>query len=94
MSVERGFQFRNGIEQIGHKAEIRNLENRRFLILVDGDDDLAVLHTGKMLDGTRDADSDIQVGGDDLAGLANLVVVRNEAGICLLYTSPSPRDTA
>ncbi|OIQ69513.1 hypothetical protein GALL_488840 [mine drainage metagenome] len=34
-----------------------------------------------MLDGAGDADGDIKLGGDDLAGLAHLIVVGHEAGI-------------
>ncbi|SNT76613.1 hypothetical protein SAMN05444959_1238 [Paracoccus seriniphilus] len=37
-------QFGQGIEQIRDKAVIRNLEDWCFFVLVDGDDDLAVLH--------------------------------------------------
>lgn len=43
-------QFRNGIKQVGDKSVIGDLEDRRFLILVDGHDHLAVLHAGKVLD--------------------------------------------
>ena len=74
-------KFRQGREQIGHQAVIGHLEDRRLLVLVDGDDDLAVLHAGQMLDRAGNADRDIQVGRHDLAGLADLVVVRHEARI-------------
>src|SRR5690606_10958850 len=47
----------------------------------DGDDDLAVLHAGQVLYGTRDSHRDIELGCDDLAGLADLVVVGYETGI-------------
>jgi hypothetical protein len=55
---------------------IGHLEDRSFLVLVDGDDDLRVLHAGEMLDRARDPDRDVEVGSDDLAGLADLPVVR------------------
>ena len=37
-------QFRNDLEQVSHDPVVRHLEYRRFLVLVDGDDDAAVLH--------------------------------------------------
>src|SRR5262249_19136409 len=63
------------------EAVIGDLEDRRLLILVDSDDDLGILHAGEMLDGARDADGNVQLRRDDLAGLADLIVVGNEAGI-------------
>src|SRR4051812_38630785 len=44
------------LEQVADQAVVRHLEDRRFLILVDGDDDSAVLHAGQVLDGAGDAD--------------------------------------
>ena len=69
------------LEQVADQAVIGDLEDRRFFVLVDGDDHLAVLHAGEMLDGAGDADGDIEFGRDDLAGLADLVVVGHEAGV-------------
>src|SRR3546814_7869141 len=43
-------QLRHDLEEIANQTEVRNLKNRRILILVDGDDGLGVLHAGKMLD--------------------------------------------
>src|ERR1051325_11922229 len=37
------------LEQIGDEPVIRDLEDRRFLIFVDGDDDLRILHAGELL---------------------------------------------
>jgi len=34
-----------------------------------------------VLDGARDADGNVELGGDDLAGLADLEVVRDVAGV-------------
>ncbi len=53
----------------------------RFLVLVDGDDDLRILHAREVLDRAGNADRDIDFGSDDLAGLADLIVVRGIAGI-------------
>lgn len=40
--------------------------------LVDGDDDLAVLHTSEVLDSAADTDGYVQLGSDDFACLADL----------------------
>src|SRR5689334_24350377 len=58
-----------------------NLEYGCLLVLVDRDDDPAVLHPREMLDRTRDPHGDIELGRDDLAGLPYLPVVRDEARI-------------
>ena len=50
-------------------------------ILVDGDDGARVLDAGQVLDGAGDADGDIQLGRDDLAGLPHLHVARHVAGV-------------
>src|SRR5207253_11451207 len=67
-------QLRHDLEQIADQADVRDLEDRRLLVLVDGDDRLGILHPGKMLDRARNADRDIDFGRDNLAGLPDLVV--------------------
>ena len=47
---KRGFKFGERLEQVSDKAVIGDLEDRRFLVLVDGDDDLGVFHAGEVLD--------------------------------------------
>src|SRR5882672_8250712 len=74
--AQRLGQFGNRLIQIRHQAVIGDLEDRRVLILVDGDDYLGILHAGEMLDRAGDADRDIQLGRHHLAGLADLPVVR------------------
>ena len=74
-------ELRHGLNRSADQAVVGDLEDRRLLVLVDGDDDLAVLHAGEVLDRARDADRDVELGRDDLAGLADLVVVRHEAGV-------------
>ena len=49
--AEFGRQFRQRLIEIGNKAVICDLEDRRLFILVDGDDHLRILHTGQMLNG-------------------------------------------
>src|SRR6266540_6543678 len=41
-------KFRERLEQIGDQTVVGDLEDRRFLVLVDGDDDLGILHAGEM----------------------------------------------
>ena len=65
--------------QITDQAEISHFENRRFGILVDGDDGTGVLDAGQVLDGPGNAGGDVELGRNDLAGLADLPVVRRIA---------------
>src|SRR4029077_7513580 len=80
-AIELGGELGEDLEQIADEAVIGDLEDRRLLVLVDRDDDLRILHAGEMLDGARDPDRDVELRCDDLAGLADLVVVRHKAGI-------------
>ena len=74
-------QLRDDLEQVADQADVGDLEDRRVLVLVDRDDDLRILHAGEVLDRARNADRDIDFGGDDLAGLADLIVVGRIAGV-------------
>src|SRR5262245_43290321 len=74
-------QLRQGLEQVGDQPVIRDLEDRGFLVLVDGDDDLGILHAGQVLDGARDADRDVELRRHHFSGLADLPVVGRIAGI-------------
>src|SRR5690606_4963063 len=76
---QRLLQFGQDGEEVADEAVIGDLEDRGFLVLVDGDDDLGILHAGQMLDRAGDADGDVEFGRDDLAGLADLPVVRRIA---------------
>ena len=67
--------------QIAHHAEVDELEDRGFLVLVDGHDRLGGLHAGAVLDRTGDAVGDVELRGDGLAGLADLEAVRDPAGV-------------
>ena len=49
-------QGRDGFEQVGHQAIVGDLEDRGFLVAVDGRYHLAVLHAREVLNGTGDAD--------------------------------------
>src|SRR5207237_10413954 len=45
---------RHDLEQIAHDAVVGDLEDRRFLVLVDGDDAAADLHAVRGLDRARE----------------------------------------
>ena len=69
------------LKQISDQPIVGDLKNRRLLILVDGDDHLAVFHSREMLDRAGNSDSDIEVGCDNFASLPHLLIVGHEAGI-------------
>ncbi len=74
-------QLGHDLEQVADQADVGDLEDRRFLVLVDGDDDFGILHPREMLDRARNADRDIDLRRDDLAGLADLIIVGRLARI-------------
>src|SRR3979411_1092443 len=78
---ERLGHFWDRLEKVSHQAVVGDLEDRRFRVLVDGDDHLGVLPAGEWLARTRNADGNVKFRRDDLAGLTDLVVVRHEAGV-------------
>ena len=74
-------ELRDGVKEVGLQPIVGDLEEGRLGVLVDDGDHLGVLHAGHVLDGARDTDGDVQLGGDDLAGLADLDVVRADLGL-------------
>src|ERR1700712_4723544 len=74
--LERLLEFGKDFEEVADKAVIGDLEDRGFLVLVDRDNDLGVLHARKVLDRAGDAAGYIQLRCDDLARLPDLPVVR------------------
>ena len=69
------------VNRSGLEAVVGDAEDRRLRVLVDRDDDLRVLHAGQVLDRAADAGGDVELRRDDLAGLADLPVVRRVAGV-------------
>src|SRR4051794_20416077 len=67
--------------EVADDAEVGQLEDRRLGVLVDGHDGLRGLHAGAVLDRTGDADGDVELRRDGLAGLPHLEAVRVEAGV-------------
>ena len=51
LKSKRLFEFGQDHEEIADQTVVGNLEDRRLLVLVDGDNHLGVFHAGKMLDG-------------------------------------------
>ena len=51
--LKRRGQLGDDLEQIADQADVSDLEDRRFLVLVDRDDDLRIRHPGEMLDPHR-----------------------------------------
>jgi hypothetical protein len=63
------------LRDVADDAIVGDLEDGSFGVAVDGHDDLALVHAGEMLDGSGDADGDVELGLDGLAGLADLLGV-------------------
>jgi hypothetical protein len=80
-SHQRLFELGQDLEQVAHQAEIGRLEDRRIAVLVDRHDAAGVLDARHVLDRAGDADREIQVRRDDLAGLADLHVVGHVARV-------------
>src|SRR5260370_5873675 len=76
-SLESG----DDLEQVADQAHIRHFEDRRFAVLVDGDDGASVLDAGQMLDRTRNADRDVDFRRNDLARLSHLHLIGRIARI-------------
>src|SRR5271165_1707115 len=69
-------QLGQRLVEIGNETVVGNLKNRCVFVLVDGHDDLRVLHAGKMLNGAGYSHRNVELGRHNLAGLAYLPVVR------------------
>ena len=78
---QRVHEFRDQGLVVAHESVVGDLEDRGVAVLIDRHDDLGVLHPGEMLDGARDAHGHVELRRDDLAGLADLIVVGRVAGV-------------
>src|SRR5436309_334636 len=74
-------QLGDRIVQVGDDSVIGNIKDRGVGVLVNGNDDLAVLDAGHVLSRTGDASRNIKVGGNDFAGLADLKLVWGDAAV-------------
>src|SRR5438045_3526639 len=59
-------QRRHNLKNVSHDAVIRNLENWRFRIFVDGDDRARAFHANDVLDGAADSEREIKLGSNGL----------------------------
>ena len=50
----------HGFEKVGDEAEVGDLEDGCLGVLVDGHDELRVLHAGQMLNRPRNSDGDVE----------------------------------
>src|SRR5438309_7750922 len=66
---------------VADDAEIAELEDRRVRVLVDRDDRAGALHADLVLDRAGDAERDVELRRDGLAGLADLRRVRVPARV-------------
>src|SRR5215470_17237372 len=80
-SAEQPFDLRNDLEQVADETVIRDFKNRRLAVLIDGDDGARVLDAGEVLDRPGDSHRDVQLRCNDLAGLADLHLIRRIACI-------------
>src|SRR3954447_24048925 len=81
LRLDRLGQLGEDLVQIPDHAEIRELEDRRVLVLVDREDVLRALHPNLVLDRAGDAGRQVKLRRDRLAGLADLGRVRVPAGV-------------
>src|SRR5690606_25742716 len=78
---EGPFRLPPDSEDVTHQADVGDLEERRVRVLVDGHDGAGVLDAGQVLERAGNADGHVLLRGDDLAGLADLHLVRAVAGV-------------
>ena len=70
-------QRRQNFKEVANYAVGGIFEDRRFRVLVDGDNNIRGRHAGQMLDLAADAAGKINFRTHGLAGLADLVGIRN-----------------
>src|SRR5579872_1873486 len=68
-------------ERVPNDSQVSDGENGCVLVFVDGDNVFRTLHTRQVLDGTTDANSDIERWFDCFTSLPNLIAVREPASI-------------
>src|SRR5439155_15523813 len=72
---------RHDLEQIADDAVVRNLEDRRVGILVDGNDRVGAFHTDQMLNGAGDSEREVELWRNRLTRASDLSLHRQPAGI-------------
>ena len=81
LRFDRFDHFRNDFEQIPNQSVVGNFEDRLILILVDSNDQLGMIHSGFMLDGSADSKRHIDLRMNGFSGLADLPVCIHESCI-------------
>ena len=92
--LERGDELGQRVKQIGDEADVGHLEDRGSRILVDRDDRARVLDAREVLDRAGDADGDVELRRDDLAGLTYLQIVRDEPESTAAREAPTAAPSA
>ena len=59
-------QLWDSVEQVGNEPMIGDLEDWRISVLVDSNNQLRLLHTSQMLNGSGNTDSNVKLWGDNL----------------------------
>src|SRR5689334_7505052 len=72
-------QCGHDFKDVGDDAVVRDFENWRVGVLVDGDDGARAFHADNMLDRAADAEREIKFGRDSLPGTADLALHRQPA---------------
>src|SRR5690349_8149631 len=71
--ADRARERGDDLEHVADYTVVGDLEDRRLLVLVDGDDGLRGAHPREMLDRAGDADSDVELRAHLASGLADLI---------------------
>ena len=80
-SAELGEERGTDLEQVADDDEVGELGDRRVRVAIDGDDRLGRLHPDLVLDRAADPEREVELRLHDLAGLADLLGVRDPAGV-------------
>src|ERR1700729_2919240 len=71
----------NELRDVADDTVVGDLEDGGLGVAVNGNDDLAFVHAGEMLDCAGDTDGDVELGLDGFSGLADLLGVGTPAGV-------------
>ena len=67
--------------EVAHDAEVCHAEDGCKFVLIDGDNQLALFHTGKVLDSATDATGKIEVGTNGLTSLSHLTALIHNTSV-------------